>query len=723
MKILQSNNDIKIYSNICMLICSFIFTIILLIISGHLLNYFFHFPTINRKELVSQLSPIWLNIATWSYEFGPHKTQHFIFISLSLLCPIYCLLAMFLTSKLWLMIKRYVASHKQIYLMHCSIIAISIIFFALICYIAFATPFTITGLHLTNPTTMTHYRFLHEIFNHVSLFALLAILLISFLTLTYLIIIKHYFKKTQHKKKIIHKLIKITLITAAILAIIISSFSGHLLTFNFLTYHPYSVAIADLDTVFYSSTQIMQGKTLLSNVLSMYGTFPEILYPLFKVIGLSTLKFSLVMCVLQCIALFSLFLAIYLLTNNTFISTLYAVFSSLICGGIFYLVTSHGISELSPYYEYWPVRFIFPALSILMFRWLVKKITFKKTIIMGCFISLAVIWNLDSGIPVFGATLFYVFFLLLFTHSEPGYSRKYIIKNIILVICTVIIFFVLFALYMEIKSGFSINWKNIFKYQHIFYNLGVGQMPMPKELDMWCVILAIYLFGIIYSFSKWFNNENTNNVLTSCILYLSILGIGLFTYYEYRAHPLNLIGVSWPAILLWCIFANEIFTKIKQQKLPVIIALFSFPVIFLCLFSTIIYAYLLPTLYQRSIALTATSSSPNSELTKEFLFIKNELHGDKKATILLLGQSILSAELATVSELDGPSEMEILLKSDYDNTVKQLLTNHISHIFLKQNDIRLPLLLNKYQIVKKSSTGIVHLKSLSQQLSHTISTK
>lgn len=687
--------------------CAFTFAAILLILSGYVLNYVIHFPIIDRQELLKKLSPDKLYLP-WLLAFGPQKKQHLIFISLSLLCPGYCLLALALTEKLWYTLKTYMSNYRLLHLINRLIITIGVTFFSLICYISLATPFTITGLHLSHPNTMAHYPFLHKILNHKISFTLFTTLLAFAFAVACLYLIDNYFKKIQHYKKNIAQPIKIGLIIISIISITISSFPGHLLTFNFLTY--YHNGVTDLDAVFYGLTQIMHGKTLLSNMPSQYGMFPEILYPLFKLIGLSTFKFSLVMCILEYLALFALLLTIYLLTNNILITTLYAIFLGLICGGIYTLLGSHGVLELSPYYQYWPIRFIFPATSILIFWWFAKKITYKKTALISLFVSLATIWNLESGISIFGATLFYMCALSIYAGTRTETSQKYILRNIFLLICTITIALIIFALYMEIKSGFLINWMDIFKYQHIFYNLGVAQLPMTKELDMWCVILATYLFGIIYSFFKWTNNRDSNDILTPCILYISTLGIGLFTYYEYRAHPLNLINVSWSSILLWCIFANEIFIKIKQQKLPTIFALFGFPVIFLCLFSTTIYIYLLPILYKRGTALLITTPAPNSELAKNTLFIKNELpDSDRKAVILLPGQSIFSAELTIASEIDGPGEMETLLKIDYDSAINQLLTKSVKNIFIKHGDKRLLSLQPKYHAVKTSSTGIIHL--------------
>jgi hypothetical protein len=51
----------------------------------------------------------------------------------------------------------------------------------------------------------------------------------------------------------------------------------------------------DLDPVIYPQIQVLSGKNLLAPVTSFYGLYAFFLQPIFKLIGFSVLKFSLVM--------------------------------------------------------------------------------------------------------------------------------------------------------------------------------------------------------------------------------------------------------------------------------------------------------------------------------------------------------------------------------------------------------------------------------------------
>jgi hypothetical protein len=53
------------------------------------------------------------------------------------------------------------------------------------------------------------------------------------------------------------------------------------------------------DAVIYTVSQVVMGKTLLADLPSQYGLFPEFIAPLFRLIELSTLSFTAVCAAMQ----------------------------------------------------------------------------------------------------------------------------------------------------------------------------------------------------------------------------------------------------------------------------------------------------------------------------------------------------------------------------------------------------------------------------------------
>jgi len=455
---------------------------------------------------------------------------------------------------------------------------------------------------------------------------------------------------------------------------------------------------------------VAQGKTLLANLTTQYGLFAELLSPLFKVIGLSVFKFSLVMMIIELLAFLIFYFAACKLTNSYLLGLLFIFAVCYISGNFFVSAINPQALDISPYYQYWPIRIIFPALSLLAFMWYANNITVKKTIIISLLITLALIWNFESGIPIFGATFAYFFSLMIFEQFKS--KRLFIFKCIVIAIGTIIILLGFFALYLEIKSNFLVHWSDLFKYPHIFFELGISQLPIPRKINMWMVVLGIYLFGMLYAFYSWLNKKD--DLLISCIFYISILGIGMFTYYQYRAHVFNLLAVSWPALLLILIFARIIFDGIRFSKLPKIFILLGYPCILLCLMMSFSYVRSFHVLYEKSITkwsimLQSPVQQHENKLMSDYIFIKEKLHGDRFAEILVYGQAELYGELNAISDTDGPGFEEIFMRSDYDGLLHQLLTKQSKHIFIDTNNAWFPVLEKQYRVESETSSGTAHL--------------
>ena len=68
---------------------------------------------------------------------------------------------------------------------------------------------------------------------------------------------------------------------------------------------------AHADAVFYPISQVMAGKTLLVDLLSQYGLYPELLAPVCKVIGFSIFNFIALFAVLQVFSLAAVYWVVH----------------------------------------------------------------------------------------------------------------------------------------------------------------------------------------------------------------------------------------------------------------------------------------------------------------------------------------------------------------------------------------------------------------------------
>lgn len=657
-------------------------TIFFLVLTGFLLNHFVHYQKIPLKEFAK---PFCDHVPSWSLQYGPQRRQQLLFTVLALLSPIYSLLALWLSKKIHstqklFLAKKYITSIKR-YLFP----TLTVVFFILILNIINTSSYV---------QSSTHYFLL----NAPGIYIFLCVVMIMYFC--------GYFNKITDKT---HTTIKIALISLAIAAILFHAFSVRLINFNFLshliTWKMVDTNISDVENVYYPLAQVIHGKTLLSNLPTLYGLFPEILSPFFRVIGLSLFKFSFTMELLEALSFLMLLRVIYRITNSALLSCIFVFFLCYICGNIF-LSTYQDFA--SPYYEYWPIRIIFPSLSLLSFCWLVHEITTKKVIVIGFLSAIALLWNIETGIAIFGATSSYFVCLTIFPiRNDMRLSIR--CRWLLTYLISISMVLGLFTLYLETKSGFTVHWEELFKYPRIFYGSGLSQMPISMKDDMWMVVLLVYLMGLIYTFYNFCKGNNSTT--KAIIFYISILGIGLFTYYVYRAHVSCLMAVSWPAILLSFIFASEIFTNIKQKKLPLITILITFPFIYLTLIMSVNYIYSMPKLFKKSLIVwqAMAENDENSRLTKDYHFIKNKLHGERETVVLLYASGILYGELALVSAVDGPGPEATYLKSDYNDIIKRMLIKPIKHVFIDANSEMLPYLLTKYRKEDCTSEGTLHL--------------
>jgi len=228
------------------------------------------------------------------------------------------------------------------------------------------------------------------------------------------------------------------------------------------------------DAVFYSLSQVVQGKTILVDLPSSYGLFPELIAPLFKIIGLSVFKFSIFMWLLQIISLISLFYLLTKIIKNTFI--LFIVTPSIIL-----MTFANFGGVIDAYYQYCPIRFFWPAISVLLFFFFCKNKSIYKSALISFTAAIASIWNFETGIMIFISYAIYLlirFYFLTqskqinFSENNKDWVKSDFLKSFILHILIFLLTISIFLLCLNILSNKPLNYSWLYEYQHIFYLLG-----------------------------------------------------------------------------------------------------------------------------------------------------------------------------------------------------------------------------------------------------------
>lgn len=466
-----------------------------------------------------------------------------------------------------------------------------------------------------------------------------------------------------------------------------------------------------LNPIFYPISQVILGKILLVNVTSLYGLFPLFLAPIFKIVGFSLFKFSLVMGIILCASYIFLFLFMRKSINN------YILLYSGFLGMVFYSYLAHSPTSPGYYFQYWPIRLLFPAIFLFMTALYLKEGSRRLYYTTFFLCALGVLWNFDSGIIVF---LSWVIVLAYHEFSKAsGAVRKFL--NMAMHILNAIVFFVTvifgFYLYTYVSGG---SWPDIslfLQYQKMFLS-GYFMIPMLPPPHAWNLIILTYLIGLLLSVAALINKQV--DYRDKLIFALSILGIGLFSYYEGRSHDLTLFGPSYPAFILVAIFADKLYTSIKNRGSALLGEISIFAFLFYIVISTpfsIIYNTKTYIGYIRNGA-TSSQNGSDSVYSRNISFIKK--YTDKGEGVFILSphnEGIYYGETGTFSSVDIPSSTDLFFKRETDTIVTFLEINKGSKVFVERPfnfydlyDTRIKNVLEKrYVIVSSSADGLSFL--------------
>jgi hypothetical protein len=462
------------------------------------------------------------------------------------------------------------------------------------------------------------------------------------------------------------------------------------------------------EAVFYSMSQVMAGKTLLADLPSQYGLYAELLRPVFAIIGFSVLKFTAVMTLLQAIGCLALLMVCTQLLRSIWLRTLAVLTLSLFISSTWTAISGYSFGH--EYYQLWPVRLFFPAASLLLFvEGLRRGLPVRWVAGMALFAGVAVVWNLESGIAVVGALIASILIrFLLDGTGARGRNTGILMLSILLPIAVVSGFFA----FLDFKSGGTLRPLDWIRYQTIFYSTGFGMLPMPLYPHPWMAVLGLYLLGIVGA--VYMRAAGCRSFDWDTMLYLAVMGLGLFTYYQGRSHDVVLTFVIWPAILIAFILANRILNAVRIGSLPKVTVWSAAPVVLFGVLMSLRCLAGVPGLLGTTYAdVKAVKAGRSASLEQTVAFIQSRVGSDKVAVILDPGQSILFAEAALASATRGPGVIEMLLKEDEDRLVNGLITSPVRHVFIRSGaDGNIPsaysALLFAYQIVD-SEQGMQYL--------------
>jgi hypothetical protein len=333
------------------------------------------------------------------------------------------------------------------------------------------------------------------------------------------------------------------------------------------------------------------------------------------------------------------------------------------------------------YYQIWPIRFLFPAISVYAFVVARRAgLTTRKTIPLAVLGGVAILWNLDSGIPVFGALIACLLARLVFGKARQGGGDW---RPVVVATLVALAVMGLFMGYLWIKGGAAIDVLGWLKYQRIFYVVGFGMLPMPLEPHPWMAVLALYILALVVGLMAL--RTGCSTVTTDTLIFLGVLGLGLFTYFQGRSHIIVLSFVAWPAVLIAFILADRWWRATNLGLLPRARRWATVPVIAHGVLMVLVILGGLPVFVDVvSETARAVADRHRTPVAKMARFISGHVGEDGSAAIIDPGQATYFAETGLASALPGPGLREMLLAEDQEKVLRCLGEGTIPHVFIRR---------------------------------------
>lgn len=460
------------------------------------------------------------------------------------------------------------------------------------------------------------------------------------------------------------------------------------------------------DAVIYAFAQVAGGKTLLADLPSQYGLAPELTAPFFNLFGLSVFSFVTFLGALQVAALSALAVLLHRHVRSPLLAVA-SFFALLISSGLFLFLRGH-TTEI--YLQYFPLRFFCPTVALLIFSFYSVRSGFLLLSVLGFFSGVAIFWNVDTGVPIvaaIGATLFARALI-----GQRGVPSDFLPAAVYVVIAAAALGLCFAGL--RLKAGVPLNLAEALAYQRIFYGSGFGMLPLPLPFHPWQTVLAVYVAGAVAALFGW--RAQRAGGATDVLFCSSVLGLGLFTYYQGRSHVYCLMMVLWPAILVGALLTDRVLRAVRQGRMPrsMIAAVYPF-VLFVGLASVTLVLSAPALIRAAEVSVATLRETRDPVVADELKFIRETRHG-RSCLILAQRQGIYYATFGMASPVPGPGLIGTILQKDLDDLVHAVLQRPLACIYLGVGsasepfvDIGQAALIARYPVSSVSALGTMLL--------------
>lgn len=406
------------------------------------------------------------------------------------------------------------------------------------------------------------------------------------------------------------------------------------------------------NVIFHAVVQVFQGKELLQDFMHQYGLYPHFLEPLLKLTGLGVFTFTAVMGILTVFTLVLILRTMLAATTSRTVALLGFLATISFCYAF------KVMAAYDPYFQYFPLRTIFPALAAWLMVGFVTKRSAVRFAVLYVASASAVLWNPETGIVVMIA--------VLLTTLYDAYPRVGLRGGLVSVgkgagIASAVM--VLFSGYMHVRYGSVPDYAELIRYIKLFYVTGYFMLPMPV-LHPWNIVALVYIAGLAWGIGAVVNGNVTDR--TTVVTFLSLLGIGLFAYYQGRSHNEVLLLCSYPAFMLVTINSDRLLVRGRGCRTAFCTGMAG--VVFLAVVAGGLWRgglFLLAGPFGIVQRYAASRSAEPSEVMKRAEFVRNNTARGEEVLILSTHSGIYHLASQTTNPVRIPSILEIVLTEDY----------------------------------------------------------
>ena len=430
--------------------------------------------------------------------------------------------------------------------------------------------------------------------------------------------------------------------------------------------------VVSFGAVFHTMVQVFLGRQILVDFPHQYGMYPQFLVPLFRLVGLSVLKYTVVMGLLQAFAFWLIYRFLRKATANPVVAAL--GFSGLVTFS--FLLGRVATTEY--YFQYHPLRFIFPAGAIFLTHRYFARPNRRLYYLVFVLSSVAVLWNFDTGVMVFCAWVLTLCYAEL-PVRRPGPILAHLGRGLAVFGGVFALFNLLvFLVYRRVP-----DYGGFFHFLQIFKLEGYYMLPMPL-VGLWHLPVVVYFAALIAAIAALVRGERS--VRARMYLFLALLGVGLFTYYQGRSHEDALISVSWPAFVILTLFTDELASGMPGRRrladaaavtFSLVIGVFS--VVFLVAYRLDLAARL-----KADVGPIFSPSAARSRVPRNAALIASNTRAGGEVLIISFYSGIYHLASRTTSPLRLPGPVEWFLTSEIEEVADYLKSDRWEQVFVDE---------------------------------------